>query len=410
MILPPEEIKIKRKRTDEPVDILHIQEPLGKKQRCWTDFIFCRQLSHSAATVASATSQNIPNNHAPTLPLPSSSIDQKIKKVEKNDNVTIPRHFHIYHPKVIQTPNSELPSRKRKADTIFVERRVNSIRKPRLEENTLSSSVSSLNPKSNQCMIKNSKLPSDRNHKSPCKVPSPAPLRNVRLPSGDIIPWDVTSQELIAEMQAYTLSEINKKIVESEKERNSDTLAPDASSTTTITERKQDARFKPKAPTLRYKDRHLNKPELETDNGNEIESCESIEDESEDWVVEKYFRVPLEDTQFENHDNHGYLVLDSQAEIEEFFQDDSNSVEENEEDEDENAENHYTADYPDEEIELDDEFDFNAYNYTNDIDEFEIDTISDDEIDEKRKYPWAQKPWIGRQDKLNYDEDTDEDS
>ncbi|RKF64234.1 hypothetical protein OnM2_020066 [Erysiphe neolycopersici] len=412
MILPPEEIKIKRKRTDEPVDILHIQEPLGKKRRCVTDFVFCRQ-PKAVATAAPVISQTVPTiqvSRRPLSPNSTAKSEQKPKNFLKSNGVTKPRHFHIYRPTTIQTPNTESFSRKRKADTIFVERRLSSIRKPRLEENNVPSPVSSLDNKTNLCQTKKILGPSSHSQKLPCKVQSSAPLRNVRLPSGDIIPWDVTSEKLIAEMQAYTLSEINKSIAKSEKKHLSDASDPQVLATSITTERKQNTRFKPKTPSLRYKDRHQNQVDTDSDNDYEIECYESIDDENEndDWVVEKYLRMPIEDAQTEDCDNYGFLVLDSQAEIEEFFQDDASSVEEDEEDEDENAENHYTADYPEDEIELDDEFDLNAYNYTNDIDEFGVDALSDDDIDENRKYPWVQKPWIGKLNNLNYDDDSDE--
>lgn len=67
------------------------------------------------------------------------------------------------------------------------------------------------------------------------------------------------------------------------------------------------------------------------------------------------------------------------------------------------AENHYTADYPDEEVDSDDEFGRNAYHYrthnASDLEEFDEDdnddmTFSDDE---STKYPWKEKkPWLAR--------------
>jgi hypothetical protein len=65
------------------------------------------------------------------------------------------------------------------------------------------------------------------------------------------------------------------------------------------------------------------------------------------------------------------------------------------------AENHYTADYPDEEVDSDDEYGRNAYNYrthnASDLEEFDEDdaTFSDDE-NESTKYPWAKRPWMKR--------------
>lgn len=64
------------------------------------------------------------------------------------------------------------------------------------------------------------------------------------------------------------------------------------------------------------------------------------------------------------------------------------------------AEDHYTADYPDDEVDTDDEYDRNAYNYRNhnasDLEEFDENdaAFSDDEGDATR-YPWAKKPsWM----------------
>lgn len=62
------------------------------------------------------------------------------------------------------------------------------------------------------------------------------------------------------------------------------------------------------------------------------------------------------------------------------------------------AEDHYTADYPDEEVESDDEFGRNAYNYRNhnasDLEEFDEDDarFSDEEEGDSMRYPWAKEP------------------
>lgn len=60
------------------------------------------------------------------------------------------------------------------------------------------------------------------------------------------------------------------------------------------------------------------------------------------------------------------------------------------------AENHYTADYPEEEVETDDEYDLNAYNYRkndsdNESDENEDEAMWSDEENEATKYPWMKR-------------------
>jgi hypothetical protein len=145
---------------------------------------------------------------------------------------------------------------------------------------------------------------------------------------------------------------------------------------------------------------------------------EDMDDDS-DYVIDTYVRMPVELVEFEDQErNIGLLVLDSQPDIDEFYREFSESEEEDdEEEEDENgrnnfsnmcwlanvsvAENHYTADYPDEEVDSDDEYDRNAYHYrthnASDLEEFDEDdaTFSDDDAD-ATKYPWAKKPWMKR--------------
>ena len=106
--------------------------------------------------------------------------------------------------------------------------------------------------------------------------------------------------------------------------------------------------------------------------------------------------------------NFGFLVLDGQSDIEEFYSAEIASDEDEDYDEeDENgrllaqsiegckltllAENHYSADYPDEEVESDDEYDRNPYQYAADDDDAAA--FSDDS--DGTKYPWKKKPaWL----------------
>ena len=60
------------------------------------------------------------------------------------------------------------------------------------------------------------------------------------------------------------------------------------------------------------------------------------------------------------------------------------------------AENHYSADYPDEEVDSDDEYGRNVYNYREHAsdDEYNDMAYSDDE-DGYRKAPWKDTPGAG---------------
>jgi hypothetical protein len=176
-----------------------------------------------------------------------------------------------------------------------------------------------------------SQLPSINNKPRP-----PAPLRNVRLSSGKIVPWNADSATLAAEMQAYTLQEIGYNLGKISTPETSTTSAP-------IIRARQVSSFKPKAPALRYHERH---PEQAKATGGKGESKrdETMTDAADpDWddsgyVLDTYIRMPAEMFEFEDQNNVGLLILDSQPDIDEFYNDDSDSDSEiYDEEEDENG-------------------------------------------------------------------------
>ena len=75
------------------------------------------------------------------------------------------------------------------------------------------------------------------------------------------------------------------------------------------------------------------------------------------------------------------------------------------------AENHPSTDYPEDEVESDDEHGHNLYRYRNrngsDNEEFDL-TYSDDDEDEA-KPPWARRSWMTRPSYGEKDQDEDED-
>ncbi|KAG4421877.1 hypothetical protein IFR04_004989 [Cadophora malorum] len=429
MSLPPATVKIKRKATDDPVEFLRIHESggSGKRQRQDTGYIFSRQSITNDST-ASQSSSPAPRKIA-QLPQPTSSslrqagsasISQNATQTVPPTNATPfsslnsqPRRFHISRSAIASGNTNADPSgsRKRKVEpTVFVERRI----RPKSADGTPGGSTTPEEsggqnvkiPEATGIPKEDIQTPEVRKQKKPGKSSrittpvrsvtppksSPAPLRNVLLPNGSMIPWDVTSDQLAAEMQAYTLQEIGKSIAASEAPKPSPVYS----------RIKSPSKFKPKKPALRYLERH---PEHKIEASMQVDEeeyiVEDMDDDSE-YIIETYVRVPAEAVEGAEaaHKNIGLLVLDSQPDIDEFYREDEESEEEeDDEDEDENAENHYTADYPDEEVDSDDEFDRNAYNYRNhnasDLEEFDEDdaTFSDDDS-EATKYPWLNKPWL----------------
>jgi hypothetical protein len=179
---------------------------------------------------------------------------------------------------------------------------------------------------------------------SPLK-PLVAPLRNVRLPSGAMIPWDVSSERLAAEMQAYTLEEIGRTLARQETE-----AAAEASRLAALKARsapnpahKYSSKFKPKKPALRYAERHPEeqaKHEHEAMDVDEPHIGDADEDMDDgDYIIDTYVRIPADALETEEQSkNFGLLVLDSQPDIDEFYREEEDSDEEDDdEEEDENG-------------------------------------------------------------------------
>ncbi|KAH7342275.1 hypothetical protein BKA65DRAFT_503824 [Rhexocercosporidium sp. MPI-PUGE-AT-0058] len=427
MSLPPATVKIKRKATDDPVEFLRIHESggSGKRQRQDSSYVFSRQpIANDPATSqlsspAPRKIKQLPQSTSPALRqsgfVPASQDGTQTAPVTSITPLTTPvappRRFHISRSATPSNNTNAISGviRKRKIEpTVFIERRI----RPKSADGTSGGSPAPEKSVGQDVKIAVSTQPQStpkeespvpevpsrkkpgRNARSATPVrsvsppkSSPAPLRNVLLPNGSMMPWDVTSDRLAAEMQAYTLQEIGKSIAASEAPR----PAPVSSRI------KSPSKFKPKKPALRYLERHPENKVAASKDTDEEYIIEDMDDDSE-YIIDTYVRVPADALDAEgSQKNIGLLILDSQPDIDEFYREDEESDEgEDDEDEDENAENHYTADYPDEEVDSDDEFDRNAYNYRNhnasDLEEFDEDdaTFSDDES-EATKYPWMTK-------------------
>lgn len=118
-----------------------------------------------------------------------------------------------------------------------------------------------------------------------------------------------------------------------------------------------------------------------------------------EYVVETYIRVPVEQLSLAPPQSIGLLVLDSQPDIDDFYDEDEESESDVfDEEEDENAESHPRTEYPDEEVQSDDECGRDPYQYRNrnasDEEEYgSEDAHFSDEEREKKKEPWMRRPW-----------------
>ncbi|KAI9711974.1 MAG: hypothetical protein M1820_001682 [Bogoriella megaspora] len=152
------------------------------------------------------------------------------------------------------------------------------------------------------------------------------------------------------------------------------------------------SKLKPKVTARRYHERHPQTTKLLAEN--DLMDIDSGNDS--DFVFDTYIRHRLDplSSAVEDGTKHlGILVIDEddQEAWEEFIDDGEDSEKDwNSEDEDSNAEDYYGADYPEDEVDLDDEFDEGAYKFrNNDSDEeaYDFDTGAWSDVDRMR-HPW----------------------
>lgn len=132
-------------------------------------------------------------------------------------------------------------------------------------------------------------------------------------------------------MQRYTLQEIGHSIAEADA-----TTKPGGSPASTPS--KKPSKFKPKVPKLRYHERHPEEFAHQHSSMDVDEFIEDVDDESE-YIIDTYIRVPVDamelDTDTEK--KFGFLVLDGQEDVDEFYSAETES--DDDEDYDEEDEN-----------------------------------------------------------------------
>jgi hypothetical protein len=140
----------------------------------------------------------------------------------------------------------------------------------------------------------------------------------------------------------------------------------------TIEEMKHEARPKPvSAPRMSAaRSREIHQQRIAS-NDSASGSKEIDLDSEDEFVYETYFLASASDAsamqvdEDGEHGNIGYLVISEaqQAQWETYLEDEPNDKDWNSDDEDENAEDYYGADYPEDEVSSDDEHGRNPYDY-----------------------------------------------
>ncbi|KAI0408615.1 hypothetical protein F4802DRAFT_356839 [Xylaria palmicola] len=424
MSVPPQLIRVKRKATEEaPVSYLRVQET--KRHR--SDF-FVYQRQDEDVTVA----QGIPpQNQKPIIHTSppgrqatafQSVARQNTSSPEDNDeaigtassrattvpadasastntsdsnsaSASEPRRFHMSRKDMLLAA-SPYPyrsnggvSKKRAAPAMFVERKIKHISSRIVEKLQAASSTAAATiahtdaPDAEAMQVDQ---PGPRKYKKPgvAKLATSSnnkPSEKPELPKSMTDRWNVDLQQLTADMEAYAMQQIGLNLQKAEEEKREQ----ERSRLTTPSKLK----FKPKPPAKRYAERHPEEAQHSVDKEMVDVDVETSDSDDGDYIIETYVRVPA--SSMGTHvppQSVGLLVFDDEPDIEFFYgEDDENEDEWAEDEEDENAENYYAADYPDEEVATDDEFDKNAYAFrtgnASDLEEYGLGDESDDEFD-----------------------------
>ncbi|KYK57803.1 hypothetical protein DCS_04816 [Drechmeria coniospora] len=391
MSIPPQLIRVKRKRVEEtPVQFLQLDA--GQKRPCGGSWAYQRR-APAAATSANAAHPDRPvihvscpedaspptkkhhgarHNIASTAFVPSSDT----VKLDKPIHVE-PRRFRVSRSATLLASRSN-SKRTRYSSAVFIEGTLKrKTRKPRgglapfHAETQAEVEPSPLTNTSEIHQQKQLKRPGTRS-KAQVAVET---LERKPFPSSLMNHQNENMDQVAAAMDQWVLDEIGFALHDMQQER------PKVS------------KFKPKPPAKRFQERHPeftpSPPPLAEEPIDMTMSDATDDDDEDDWVIEEYVRIPANSVALGvSPMDIGILVFQDEEENMLFFgqsPDDEDDLDED--DEDENAENHYTADYPEDEVDSDDEFGRQAYLYRNcnasDEEEYDDMYNSNDERDDE---------------------------
>ncbi|KZF21465.1 hypothetical protein L228DRAFT_153808 [Xylona heveae TC161] len=407
-----------------------------------------------------ASNTTLSSASAPTLSPPKPESENTLSPPgHPSSHVTQPRLFQLTRPAhahFTQGPSGGVQKRKRgeKSDVaVFIERQ-RDLKKPRSLLNLIGTTTPGAQSQTSTKIIDHEAVEKEEETLRPRKRPGASaeekkwreenwsqtkprilgtaqPSKQGQTVQSKASDWDYESSCLAEQLQDVALQEIQKF--------QSTQPSPGAS---------PKLKLKPKVPALRYKDRHPEEREKveQHDPFNEMETHTS---DDEDYVYDTYIRHPglADGSDFNNmmgsEKNIGFLVIteEDQPIWETYAEDEDDSDKDwNSEEEDENgklsfllplllssffwlvklvqgcrirhflcillyqeadlfslAENYYAADYPEEEVDSEDEFDRGAYHFRqggSDEEEYDADNAawSDDDEDMVR-YPWKRHAW-----------------
>ncbi|KAM0346875.1 hypothetical protein ACHAPU_005215 [Fusarium lateritium] len=415
MSIPPQLIRVKRKRDDEsPVTFLQFDEG-AKRHRNDSNWVYQRRNPGPQSPTTDSPDPTF-RDAKPVIHVsgPADDANQTKKAITHESAASAAdstpadasklselRRFHISRKMMMAGITAEpsstgLNKRPRYGPAVFVERsraKASERAAKVLESIQASVVVPSLQKNGDATVSMNKPLEvrtveeppqEERRLKKPAarsrqNSPLPGPNTRTALPPSVMSPHSQDMSKMADDMNNWVMKEIGANLHEMEQEK------------------QKAARFKPKAPAKRYQERH---PEAATGNTQSKDVDMTMGDVSDmedddDWVIEEYVRIPAHAMKIDVAPTDvGVLVLDGKEESNLFFGPERDEDEDFDfDDEDENgkkankanlsAENYYTADYPEDEVESDDEYGRHAYGYRNGnaSDDEEFDNIDFNESD-----------------------------
>ncbi|RSM17309.1 hypothetical protein CDV31_003864 [Fusarium ambrosium] len=422
MSIPPQLIRVKRKRDDEsPVTFLQFDEG-AKRHRTGSNWVYQRRHADPQSPTEAPTrsfhdvkpvihvsgpdgdAHRTKAKVAVKAPTPTTIASTLNTAPADDSKLAEPRRFHI-SKKMMMTAagnQSSIPGSKKKGrygPAVFVERgRVKaSQRASRALEAMRASATPSPDQQQQDATVAVDKKATEPRLKKPGvrsrqRSPMPDPNGRAPLPASAMNPHNQDMSRITADMNDWVMKEIGANLQQMEQEKR----------------KAVQHRFKPKTPVKSYAERH---PEVvaSTPEPNQMDTAmsDASDMDDDDWVIEEYVRVPAHAMMVNVAPaDVGVLVLDGEEDNTLFFGPENDEDEElDEDDEDENgmllflddpivfkkaneanlaAENYYTADYPEDEVESDDEYGRRAYGYRNGnaSDDEEFDNMDYDDDDD----------------------------
>ncbi|KAL6910557.1 hypothetical protein GGI43DRAFT_427181 [Trichoderma evansii] len=394
MSIPPQLIRVKRKRDDDaPVTFLQLDEG-AKRHRSEANWVYQRRESKVTATgpvVSRSDGEPVIHVSRPedgTSLTKTRSEEERPTKRHADGQPTEQRKFHVSRAMLAQasaTPGPTSPGYSKQVrfgPTIFVERtgRKKIIPKSSRQSLVIKDGQDIITQDLEEDTLMGHNQPVEQRH---LKKPGVAKRRDLfqEAPARAPLPQSLTHRhsedmdKITADMNQWVLNEIGANLHAMEVEK----------------KQAERPKFRPKAPEKRYQERHPEiaaPPAVSAEDGGDTPMADASEEEGdgEEWVIEEYVRVPAHSMGLDVLPSDvGILVLNGEQESMLFYGSPEDEDEDNDEDdEDENAENYYTADYPEDEVDTEDEYDRHAYMYRNanasDEEEFDDNEYNSDEL------------------------------